>query len=94
MSVMSTAGSGYFSSDRSIAEYAQNIWDIEPCRRSGPVPVDIEKVAQLIDLPTSKSYENFISSSPGVSMERLINKKDEEIVIKSCSPNPYHNPYM
>ena len=34
MSIMSTAGSGKFSSDRTIGEYARDIWRCEPC----PVP--------------------------------------------------------
>ena len=34
MSIMSTAGSGMFSSDRTIAEYAKDIWGVEPCRIS------------------------------------------------------------
>jgi starch phosphorylase len=29
---MYTAGSGKFSSDRTIVEYAKDIWDITPCR--------------------------------------------------------------
>jgi starch phosphorylase len=32
--VLNVAGSGKFSSDRTIAEYAASIWDAEPC----PVP--------------------------------------------------------
>jgi starch phosphorylase len=32
--ILNVAGSGKFSSDRTIAEYAANIWDVEPC----PVP--------------------------------------------------------
>ncbi|KAG6416612.1 hypothetical protein SASPL_124045 [Salvia splendens] len=32
MSILSTAGSGKFSSDRTIEEYAKNAWRIEPCR--------------------------------------------------------------
>ena len=31
MSIMSTAGSGKFSSDRTIAEYAKDIWDVKAC---------------------------------------------------------------
>ncbi|KAL2620148.1 hypothetical protein R1flu_000353 [Riccia fluitans] len=33
MSIMSTAGSGKFSSDRTIKEYAEQIWDIKPFKR-------------------------------------------------------------
>lgn len=32
MSILSTAGSGRFSSDRTIEEYADKTWGIEPCR--------------------------------------------------------------
>ncbi|MBA0774982.1 hypothetical protein Gotri_010148 [Gossypium trilobum] len=31
MSILSAAGSGRFSSDRTIQEYAENTWDIQPC---------------------------------------------------------------
>jgi starch phosphorylase len=31
MSIMSTAGSGYFSSDRTIQQYAEEIWGAKPC---------------------------------------------------------------
>ena len=33
MSVLCTAGSGKFASDRTIREYAKDIWKVEPCRR-------------------------------------------------------------
>lgn len=36
MSLMSTANSGFFSSDRSISEYAKKIWGSEPCARPDP----------------------------------------------------------
>ncbi|KAL7243701.1 hypothetical protein ACSBR1_016007 [Camellia fascicularis] len=32
MSILSTAGSGRFSSDRTIEDYAENTWGIEPCK--------------------------------------------------------------
>ncbi|KNA25208.1 hypothetical protein SOVF_008600 [Spinacia oleracea] len=38
MSILSTAGSGKFSSDRTIAQYAKEIWNIEEC----PVPSNKE----------------------------------------------------
>ncbi|GBG72478.1 hypothetical protein CBR_g12053 [Chara braunii] len=34
MSILNTAGSGFFSSDRTIQQYANEIWNIKPC----PVP--------------------------------------------------------
>jgi starch phosphorylase len=36
MSILSVAGSGKFSSDRTIREYAEDIWDVQPCRRPMP----------------------------------------------------------
>jgi len=32
MSLINTAKSGYFASDRSIREYADNIWHLKPIR--------------------------------------------------------------
>ena len=37
MSIMSTAGSGFFSSDRTIMEYARDIWKTQPCHVPAPV---------------------------------------------------------
>lgn len=31
MSIMMTAGAGKFSTDRTIAEYAKEIWNVKPC---------------------------------------------------------------
>lgn len=31
MSIMMTAGSGKFSTDRTIEEYASQIWHVKPC---------------------------------------------------------------
>jgi starch phosphorylase len=32
--ILNVAGSGKFSSDRTIAEFATGIWDVEPCPAS------------------------------------------------------------
>jgi len=31
---MCTAGMGFFSSDRTVQQYAQKIWHLEPCKLS------------------------------------------------------------
>ena len=31
MAILNVAGSGKFSSDQTIAEYASEIWDVKPC---------------------------------------------------------------
>jgi starch phosphorylase len=36
MSILSTAGAGKFSSDRTIREYAKDIWRVQPARRPTP----------------------------------------------------------
>ncbi|KAK3285146.1 Acid phosphatase pho1 [Cymbomonas tetramitiformis] len=36
MSILSVAGSGKFSSDRTIEEYARDIWKVKPCRQPAP----------------------------------------------------------
>ena len=36
MSILNTAGTGKFSTDRTIAQYAKEIWQIEACRRPDP----------------------------------------------------------
>ena len=41
MSILSTAGSGFFSSDRTIQDYVDTIWKCEPC-----------KVPDAVRLPT------------------------------------------
>jgi len=46
MSILSTAGSGKFSSDRTILQYAEEIWGIKPCRvpdLESSVPINTPK---------------------------------------------------
>jgi len=72
MSILCTASMGKFSSDRTIKEYAEQIWGIQPCRRPGPVPISIERLSSsgLVD---SNHLDHTTSSSPrsAISLERL-----------------------
>jgi starch phosphorylase len=70
-SILSTAGSGKFSSDRTIQQYAQNIWGIQPCRRPGPVSVSVERLGTLGVV--SQDAIGSISTSPSnvISLERM-----------------------
>jgi len=78
MSVLSSAGMGKFSSDRSIKDYADNIWKIEPCARPGPMPVDTSALGQQVG-----SVGKYTSSvSPLDIMSPLTN----EIAIERLSP--------
>ncbi|KAF5394420.1 Alpha-1 4 glucan phosphorylase [Paragonimus heterotremus] len=47
MSVLNTLSSGKFSSDRTIAEYAYDIWDVKPERHIA-LPPSIPRTAQQI----------------------------------------------
>lgn len=44
LALMNIGGSGYFSSDRSIEEYAKNIWQLEK------VPIDLKTMAEVRNL--------------------------------------------
>jgi len=79
-SILATAGTGFFSSDRSIMEYAEKIWGLKPFKRPGPVPIDYDKISQYVDAPIN------LGASPGVSTIRL--SLEDESVIKSFSPIP------
>jgi len=75
-SILSTAGSGKFSSDRTIKEYADKIWNIKPCRRPGPVPVSLERLERTLQVNTGLSGQESKSASPPpfVSLERMTPK--------------------
>jgi len=70
MSIMSTAGCGKFSSDRTIKQYADNIWNIKQIRRPGPVPVSVERLGTLgiIDRGALSPSDQSLSD---ISLERM-----------------------
>jgi len=73
MSIMSAAGCGKFSSDRTIRQYADSIWNIKPVRRPGPIPVSVERLSTLgiIDRGALSPSETSMSD---ISLERMTPK--------------------
>eukprot|EP01105_Mastigella_eilhardi_P021924 TRINITY_DN5353_c0_g1_i2.p1 TRINITY_DN5353_c0_g1~~TRINITY_DN5353_c0_g1_i2.p1 ORF type:complete len:613 (-),score=137.70 TRINITY_DN5353_c0_g1_i2:2229-4067(-) len=57
MSISSTACMGRFSADRSITEYAQRIWHIEPARRPGPIPISLERLSSSASMLVARQAQ-------------------------------------
>ena len=50
MALMNIAASGKFSSDRTIAQYAREIWGVEPSRKTLPAPYETpDKEQELVE---------------------------------------------
>jgi starch phosphorylase len=49
MAMMNTLCSGKFSSDRTIHEYAKDIWDVKPYAIPDPASTDKERVRLMVD---------------------------------------------
>ncbi len=45
---MNIAASGKFSSDRTISDYAKDIWGVQPHRETLPAPYETLKVEQEV----------------------------------------------
>ncbi len=63
--IFSIARSGIFSSDRTILQYAKEIWDIQPARRAGPTHVSVAEMSSKGLVPPG------IQESLGVSPATL-----------------------
>jgi len=74
MSIMSTAGCGKFSSDRTIKQYADNIWNIRQIRRPGPVPVSIERLGTLGIIDRGALSPSDGQDLSDISLERMTPK--------------------
>jgi len=97
MSIESTAGMGFFSSDRSIQEYAEKIWHLKACPRPGPMAVDtaslLNKKLGIDGNSWSRSAAGGLSPldagsplpSTSISVERL--SKEDADTIRSFSPS-------
>eukprot|EP01117_Protostelium_nocturnum_P002644 TRINITY_DN1342_c0_g1_i7.p1 TRINITY_DN1342_c0_g1~~TRINITY_DN1342_c0_g1_i7.p1 ORF type:complete len:780 (+),score=108.65 TRINITY_DN1342_c0_g1_i7:622-2961(+) len=77
-SILSTASSPRFSSDRSIKQYANHIWNIKPSRRTGPVSVSVERLQTL-------GIINDIQPSTSPSNEFVFEERMREHVQQSNS---------
>jgi len=93
MSILSTSGMGKFSSDRSIQEYAENIWKIEPHARQGPLPIDAALMGKDIgtvgSYVTGQSPLTDFSGSPAIATERLPENLKQRISAYSPINSPF-----
>jgi len=85
MCILSVAGMGKFSSDRSIKQYADQLWNLKAHSRPGPLNVE----TSLMSGHGAKinSFET-ISTQSRIALERL-SVKDQKLVESfspSCSP--------
>jgi len=85
MSVMSTAGMGKFSSDRTIHDYATKIWGLQPCPRPGPVLVDTHALSLKVPHVHRNASSLDGSFSPAIALERLT--EQDQVTISSFSPS-------
>jgi len=90
MSIYSTAGTGKFSSDRSVREYSEKIWKLEPCARPGPMAVDVHG---LIEERLGDRVGNSVSPLERVSNKVSLDRVPENVAIAIASYTPSSSPY-
>jgi len=73
MSIYNTIRSGLFSSDRTIHQYAQDIWNIQPVRRPGPINLPVENLRASNTGISLDSFTDCLKpgDSRAISLERL-----------------------
>jgi glycogen phosphorylase len=93
MSILSVAGTGKFSSDRSVKDYAEKIWDLKPYPRPGPINVDPRLMSPHFQLGQGMNLHDGISPlSSRVALERL--SAHDVKLVESFSPSPSRNAKM
>jgi starch phosphorylase len=90
-SMLSTAGCGKFSSDRTIMEYAQRIWNIKPCRRPGPVSVSVERFGTLGIVSKDVIPSPSTSPSNAISLERMTPTDRLSVSPRIIQKDYFHN---
>ena len=82
MSLMNTAGSGKFSSDRTIEQYAREIWKVKKLRRPGPTPISVDRLSTSRGIfPDNESNViNLERFSPSVSKLSKARQNNDNVV--------------
>lgn len=54
MSINNTLRMGKFSSDRTIKEYADDIWDLQPCKIPNPAATEMNRIKSETNVISAK----------------------------------------
>lgn len=90
-SILSTAGSGFFSSDNTIHKYAEEIWHIKPCARpiadaaASTFGVSLEDDNEGDAIPHIKHSHRSKAEAPAVTPGYSLEPKEEEKPLETIS---------